>query len=491
MLTPTRREFARLARRASVVPVYRELAADTLTPVSAIERLSARSPHAFLFESVVGGEKIARYSFAGVEPFASFVRSGGRTTFGAAGARRREEIPGDPFEALRNVLARYRSAPVSGLPRFSGGAVGYFAYDAVRFAEPLGEGPPDRLGLPDIELHFFDSMLIFDHVTGTVKLVAGARTGEARSEAAAWRAAGERIEELTAALRRPRGPRLLELSAPRRSAPAGRSRFSPARFEKAVRTILEYIRAGDAFQVVLSRRQTVKVEADPLDVYRSLRFVNPSPYMFYLRHPSHALVGASPEVMVRVEGGCVHLRPIAGTRPRGRSESEDARLEAELLADPKERAEHVMLVDLGRNDVGRVSVPGSVQVDELMVVERYSHVMHITSSVAGRLRKGLDAIDALRAALPAGTVSGAPKVRAMQIIDELEPERRGPYAGAVGYLDFSGNMDTCIALRAVILKGGLGHVQTGAGIVADSDPRRELKETRDKAAAVLRAIEIA
>lgn len=489
MLTPSRREFDELARHASVVPVYRELTADTLTPVSALERLAPGRGHAFLFESVVGGEKIARYSFAGAEPFATFTCDGGRTTFGPVSSRKRETLPGDPFDALRSVLSRYKSAPVRGLPRFSGGAVGYFAYDAVRYVESLGSGPKPSLALPDIDLMFVDSMLIFDHVTDTVKVVANARVSEARSAAAAYRAAGERIDETCARLRRPRTPRLLEVgNEPPRRRLRPSCRFGPAPFERAVRKALGYIRAGDVFQVVLSRRLSVPVAAEALDVYRSLRAVNPSPYMFFLRHRSHSLVGASPEVMVRVENGAVTLRPIAGTRPRGRTEAEDGRLEAELLADPKERAEHVMLVDLGRNDVGRVAQPGSVRVDELMSVERYSHVMHITSNVTGRLEPGRDAIDALRSALPAGTVSGAPKVRAMEIIDELEPERRGPYAGAVGYVDFSGNLDTCIALRTVILKDGMGHVQTGAGIVADSDPGRELEETRSKAAAVLRAL---
>jgi anthranilate synthase component 1 len=491
MLTPSRRDFERLSRTASVVPVYRELTADTLTPVSALERVAKGRSHAFLFESVVGGEKIARYSFAGTDPFATFTCEGGRATFGPVGGRRRETfaVGTDPFDALRTVLARYRSAPVPGLPRFSGGAVGYFAYDAARYVESLGDGPPDRLCLPDIDLMFVDSMLVFDHVTDTVKIVANARPREARSIAAAYRAAGERIDEIAARLGKPQKPRLLEVGneAPRRRLRTV-SRFPPKAYENAVRKALEYIRAGDVFQVVLSRRLSVPVAADPLDVYRSLRAVNPSPYMFLLRHRSHSLVGASPEVMVRVEAGSVTLRPIAGTRPRGRTEAEDGRLEAELLADPKERAEHVMLVDLGRNDVGRVAVPGSVRVDELMSVERYSHVMHITSNVTGRLRPESDAIDALRSALPAGTVSGAPKVRAMEIIDELEPERRGPYAGAVGYIDFSGNLDTCIALRTVILKDGMGHVQTGAGIVADSDPKSELVETGNKAAAVLRAL---
>ena len=495
MLIPSRRDFDRLARAASVVPVHKELLADTLTPVSALERLARGRSRAFLFESVVGGEKIARYSFAGAEPFATFTCEGGRTTFGPASGGKRERFDAgtDPFAALRSVLARYRSAPVPGLPRFSGGAVGYFAYDAARYVESLGEGPPDRLGLPDVDLLFVGSMLIFDHVTDTVKVVANARVAEARSPAAAYREAAETIERIEALLRKPHTPRLLEIGAEpsgSRRAPRPSSRFSPPRFEAAVRAALEYIRAGDVFQVVLSRRQSVPVDAEPLDVYRRLRAVNPSPYMFFLEHRTHALVGASPEVMVRVEGGAVTLRPIAGTRRRGKDEAEDGRLEAELLADPKERAEHVMLVDLGRNDVGRVSVPGSVRVDELMTVERYSHVMHITSNVTGRLRPDRDALDALRAALPAGTVSGAPKVRAMQIVDELEPERRGPYAGAVGYVDFSGNLDTCIALRTVILKDGVGHVQTGAGIVADSDPRRELEETRSKAAAVLRALEL-
>ncbi len=490
MYQPDFKEFCRLARKGNVVPVYRQLLSDTLTPVLAFSRVAPKKGHAFLLESVIGGEKIARFSFLGCEPHLIFSARGNRTWMQKGKEISSEEVVANPFLKLREILSSYRSAPVKGLPRFCGGAVGYASYDTVRYLEHLPDVPPDRLNLPDVSFAIYDSMLIFDHINKTVKVVVNARV-DGGSVRAAYRKAAERIDELT--------ERLTKRSAlaPREISPAGEvrlrysSNFRKGDFLKAVERCKDYIRAGDIIQVVLSQRLKTPTSAAPYDIYRTLRVVNPSPYMFYLRTDDMHMIGSSPEVMVRLEGEVITLRPIAGTRPRGRTEEEDLALEEELHADPKERAEHIMLVDLGRNDVGRVSRYGSVVVDELMVTERYSHVMHITSNITGRIRKGRDAIDVLMACIPAGTVTGAPKIRAMEIIDELEPEKRGPYAGTVGYIDFSGNMDTGITIRTIILKSGVAYVQAGAGIVADSVPEREYQETLNKAKGLLKAIELA
>jgi anthranilate synthase component I len=491
MIQPDRRELRALARRGNIVPLVRRLSADTLTPVLALRKIAARARHAFLFESVVGGEKIARYSFLGCDPFLTFVCRGNEART-IEGRKRERWTTTDPFADLERLLSRFHPVPVPGLPRFSGGAVGYFAYDAARYVERLPPPPRDVLGLPDFYFMFFDAMLVFDHVTNAVDVIAHARLDEAPPRVA-WDRAAARIQALVRRLAQP-VPELQFDVAPRGEPKMRfRSNTSRAAFEAAVRRAQAYIRAGDVFQVVLSQRLRARTTKDPFNIYRSLRAVNPSPYMFFLRMSDLDLhlVGASPEVMVRVEGDRVTLRPIAGTRPRGRDEAEDRRLEKELLADPKERSEHVMLVDLGRNDVGRVCRFGSVAVDELMTVERYSHVMHITSNVTGRLAPGKTAFDALKSSLPAGTVTGAPKIRAMEIIDELEPEKRGPYAGAIGYVDFSGNLDTCIALRTLVLSGDTAYVQAGAGIVADSRPANEWQETLNKSKALLRALEVA
>ncbi len=491
MIRPGLREVRALARRGNLVPVVRRLSADTLTPVLALRKIAARAEHAFLLESVVGGEKIARYSFLGCDPFLTFVCRGADAQR-IEGRRRERWKTVDPFTDLERQLTRFRPVSAEGLPRFSGGAVGYFAYDAVRYVERLPACPPDRLGLPDFYFMIFDAMIVFDHITNTVDVIAQARHDEAPPQAA-YHKACDRIESLVRRLAAP-VPELTFDSEPRGEALTRfRSNFTRRSFEAAVRRAQRYIRAGDVFQVVLSQRLHATTRKDPFNIYRSLRAVNPSPYMFFLKMGAADLhlIGASPEVMVRVEGERVTLRPIAGTRPRGKDEVADRRLSEELLRDPKERAEHIMLVDLGRNDVGRVCRFGSVEVDELMTVERYSHVMHITSNVTGRLSKGKTAFDALEACLPAGTVTGAPKIRAMEIIDEIEPEKRGPYAGAIGYVDFSGNKDTCIALRTLVLKGREAYVQAGAGIVADSVPAREWQETMNKAKGLLRALEVA
>jgi anthranilate synthase component 1 len=492
---PGPQEFLELARGHSLIPVYRQLVGDTLTPVTAFRKIRD-GDWSFLFESVIGGERLGRYSFLGSGPFLTFqahgrsVRIEDRTT-----GRVRELTHDDPLRLLEETLAGYRAPQLPGLPRFLGGAVGYAGYDTVRYVERLEHPPADDRGLPDLSFALYDRMVIFDHINKTIAVVAHAHVPGA-GEAEVMRAYDEarrRVDELVGRLGREEANLPLTDIAPggavRREFS---SNFGPGAFEAAVARAKEYIRAGDVFQVVLSQRLTAETKAHPFDVYRTLRVVNPSPFMFYLRMgPELSLVGSSPEIMVRVEGDKVTIRPLAGTRRRGGSEEEDDRLAAELLADPKERAEHIMLVDLGRNDVGRVARYGTVQLADVMQVERYSHVMHICSNVTGRLRDGHSAFDALRSCLPAGTLSGAPKVRAMEIIDELEPHRRGPYGGAVGYVDFSGNMDTCIALRTIVFKGQVAYLQAGAGIVADSVPASEREETLNKAMGLLRALEIA
>jgi anthranilate synthase component 1 len=487
--------FCRMAQQGGLVPVYRQLVADTLTPVSAFCRLPSSSC-AFLFESVVGGEKIGRYSFVGVHPFLlleAFDRDVTLTTFengNAAGTPERFHVD-DPLKELEKLIAGYQAAPHPKLPRFCGGAVGYAGYDIVRYTEHLPNAPPDDRKLPDMSFAFYDRMVIFDHVQKTILVVGHART-QGRELRQAYEEACARVDETCQQLQTGQADLTLnDISLTGDPQLSFRSNFTQPAFEAAVRKCKEYIVAGDIFQVVLSQRLQLETKATPLDIYRALRIVNPSPFMFLLKTPHTTLVGSSPEIMVRVEDGEITIRPLAGTRQRGATEEEDKRLEQELLADPKERAEHVMLVDLARNDVGRVARYGSVKLSDVMIVERYSHVMHITSNVQGQLQPGLTALDALRAGLPVGTVSGAPKVRAMEIIDELEPTRRGPYAGAVGYIDFTGNMDTCIALRTIVLQEQTASIQAGAGIVADSIPECEYHETLNKAKGLLKAIDIA
>jgi anthranilate synthase component 1 len=486
---PTFDEFAALARGASLVPVYRQLIGDTLTPVSAFCKVE-EGDWSFLFESVVGGERVGRYSFVGSGPFLRFEAFGNRVRVEDAAGVTESEHP-EPLRLLQEMMADYRAPHVPGLPRFCGGAVGYAGYDAVRYVERLPNSPPDDRGLPDLCFAFYDRMVIFDHITKTIAAVAHARVdrGDLR---AAYDDACRRVNGLVERLQGPPADlKTVDVTPLGEVTLPYRSNFTPEGFEAAVRKCKEYIKAGDAFQVVLSQRLRTETKAKPFDIYRTLRVVNPSPFLFYLKARDLCLVGSSPEIMVRVEGDKVTLRPLAGTRPRGRDEEEDDRLAAELVADPKERAEHIMLVDLGRNDVGRVARFGTVQLSDVMSVERYSHVMHLCSNVTGRLQPGKSALDALWACLPAGTLSGAPKVRAMEIIDELEPQRRGPYGGAVGYVDFCGNMDTCIALRTLVLQGQTAYLQAGAGIVYDSVPALEREETLNKARGLLRAMEMA
>ncbi len=487
--TPDFATVRQLAANARLVPVYRQILSDTLTPVSAFHKLDD-DEHAFLFESVVGGERIGRYSFLGSGPFLQLEARGNDITITRDGQTTQRTVA-DPLHELQTLLDEYPAVSLPELPRFCGGAVGYAGYDTVRYCEHLPNAPNDDRQLPDLAFALYDLMVVFDHIRKVVLVVAHARTDTGNLEAEYQRAC-QRIDGLCERLQTPTddlSPRDIRLDGD--PTLSWTSDCTQDGFEAAVDRCKEYIRAGDIFQVVLSQRLQLETSARPFDIYRALRVVNPSPFMFLLRSPSVSLVGSSPEIMVRVEDGLTTIRPLAGTRKRGRTDAEDEALSAELLADPKERAEHVMLIDLARNDVGRVSQYGSVQLSDVMVVERYSHVMHITSNVTGQLREGVTALDALRAGLPAGTVSGAPKVRAMEIIDELEHHRRGPYAGAVGYLDFTGNMDTCIALRTLVMQGQTAYVQAGAGIVADSVPTTEYHETLSKAKGLLKAIQVA
>lgn len=459
----------------------RELPADLDTPVGTYLKL-ANSPYSFLFESVHGGERWGRFSFIGL-PCREVIR--------AEGTRIQRHVDGqlvetleatNPIEWLKSYAGRYRVSRVPGLPRFAGGLVGYFGYDCVRYFEPrINHLKPDLIGTPDVLLMRADELVIFDNLRGILILVVHARCGDTTD----IKRAQQRLDAIQDALAKPVTPALTE--APTHSSPQFVSGFTPQTYGAAIHRIKEYIRAGDVMQVVPSQRLSAPFSADPFSLYRALRRINPSPYLYCLNLGDHHVVGSSPEILVRVEDGEMTVRPIAGTRPRGANPEEDLRFETELLADPKEIAEHLMLIDLGRNDVGRVSETGSVRLTEKMKIERYSHVMHIVSNVVGRIRPGLHALDALMAAFPAGTLSGAPKVRAMEIIDELEPVKRGVYGGAIGYLSYDDNLDMAIAIRTGVIKDGILHVQAGGGIVADSDPAAEWEETMNKARAMLRA----
>ena len=498
---PEFEQFQAAARGgADVVPVYRQLLADRLTPVTAFELLgqgAGATQHAFLLESVVGSEKLGRYSFIATAPQLVYRAKDGRASVEGpsapkGGTTAAWDTP-DPLADLRRHLPPRRFHRDPRLPKFTGGLVGYAAYDLIRYyeREKLPAPPADDRGLPDVLFGLYGELVIFDHFDKSIKVVANADvTGSCGTEAA-YADACARVDRLVALLQKPVPGESGEIDPAGPVALPFESNFTRAAFEAAVERGKEYIRAGDIFQFVPSQRLRVRSAADPFDVYRALRVINPSPFMFYLKSPACTLIGASPEILCRVMDGRVTSRPLAGTRRRGATGEEDKALEAELLADPKERAEHVMLVDLHRNDVGRVAKTGSVKVDDVMTVERYSHVMHITTNVTGELADGMTAFDALRVSLPVGTVSGAPKIRAMQIIDELEPTRRGPYGGAVGYLDFAGDMDTCIALRTIVWQGGVFDVQAGAGVVADSVPAAEYEETMNKAKAMLKAVEVA
>jgi anthranilate synthase component 1 len=486
-------EFRALASQGNLIPLYQEILADFETPVSAFLKID-HGPSAYLLESVEGGENWARYSFLGSGSPGTICEDRGMAVF-TTGSRTRRIPYGSregetPLDRLREVMADYRPVTVPNLPRFVGGAVGYLGYDVVRCFEDISLHGKDEAGFPLFAFLLTDTLLIFDNVAQKIKVVANAYvpSGTSSELKRAYADATARIDRMIARLRRPlRRPRLRR----RRRPIVFTANMSRADFEKMVTRTKEYIRAGDVVQTVVSQRWETQIQTSPFEIYRALRVINPSPYMYYLRVGGVELVGSSPETLVRCEEGRVSVRPIAGTRRRGMTEEQDRRLEQELLADDKERAEHVMLVDLGRNDVGRIARKGTVQVDGFMRVERYSHVMHIVSQVNGLLDSGRAVYDVMRACFPAGTVSGAPKVRAMQIIEELEPTRRGPYAGAVGYFSFSGNMDTCINIRTIMIKGRQAHIQAGAGIVADSQPELEYEETCNKARAMMRAVELA
>jgi anthranilate synthase component 1 len=457
----------------NLVPVYREIVADMETPVSAFLKIN-RGGNSFLLESVEGGQKLARYSFIGTEPYRDLtVKSTDQT---------------DPLDIISKELRKYQVVPLEGLPRFAGGAVGYLSYETVKRFEKLPSPAKDSLNLPEARFMFVDTMLVFDHVTHKIKVLSHIKlNGDLEKE---YQKAVSKIDDLISRLQQPYS---VKKAAPGKVGPKSASKLtsntSRKAFEANVQKIKEYITAGEAIQVVYSQRLSRPTDLPPFEIYRALRTINPSPYMFYLDYGDFQIVGASPEVLVRVEDGNVMTRPLAGSRPRGKTPAEDAVLEQELRNDEKERAEHIMLVDLGRNDIGRVSEAGSVKVSELMDVERYSHIMHLVTHVQGKLRPDMDAFDALRACFPAGTVSGAPKVRAMEIIAELEPEKRGPYAGAVGYFSFSGNMDMAIAIRTMVVSQGTAYVQAGAGIVYDSIPSPEYEESLNKARALLKALE--
>ncbi|MCY4042438.1 MAG: anthranilate synthase component I [Candidatus Dadabacteria bacterium] len=484
MISPSFTEFKKKLKHGNLIPVWDEIPQVDDTPVSVFAKID-RSEHSFLFESADGTDKWARHSFLGSGSNCIFRARGRSVEIIENGSARTET--GDPFELLRKLLGRYKFVADPGVAPFSGGAVGHMNYDAVRLVEDLPASKPDLLGVWDLHFAVTFSVLIFDNTNSSVKTVVCAHCPDPGRAKEVYDSATEEIERLKSAVAAP-PPRS---SAPARGDGAGApsSNFERADFESAVAAVKEYIRAGDIIQAVISQRWHTPLDVKPLALYRALRELNPSPYMFLLKTGGQTLVGASPEVMVRKTGAVVESRPIAGTRPRGADAAADDALARQLLADEKERAEHIMLVDLARNDLGRVAKPGTVKVDSFMKVERYSHVMHMTSNVRGEIAPGRDMIDLVKAVFPAGTLSGAPKVRAMEIIDEIEPSTRGPYGGAVGYMSFSGDMDTCIAIRTFLIKDGSIYFQAGAGIVADSDPAKEYEETVNKARALIKALE--
>ncbi len=481
MFYPSLEEYLTLSRSYNMVPVYTELLADMDTPISIFKKV-CQEEYTYLLESVEGGENLARYSFIGLEPFLRYYCTHGTGTIENKDGQ--QKITGEPLGILEGIMDQYRAPKLDGLPRFYGGAVGYFGYDLVRYIEELPNRTTDDLNLPDCHFILTKLVLVFDHVRHKVKIVVNTQPGS--DPTISYYDALNRINAVIKLINEPQpavnGPSRVVGPA------AFVSNMPKEEFINKVEKAKEYIRAGDIFQVVLSQRLKMPLQGDPFDIYRTLRTVNPAPYLYYLNFGGTVIIGSSPEMLVRVEDGIIQTCPIAGTRPRGRTPAEDLALAKELLADEKEKAEHVMLVDLGRNDLGRVCAYGSIEINGFMEIERYSHVMHIVSTVTGRLKPGQTSFDALRACFPAGTVSGAPKVRAMEIIEELEPTRRGVYAGAIGYFGFTGNMDTCITIRTILVHEGMTYVQAGAGIVADSQPEREYDETINKAKALLETL---
>jgi anthranilate synthase component I len=489
MIQPSYREFCQLAKQGNLVPVYQELLMDLETPLSFFKRLE-RDKYAFLLESVEGSERWARYSFLGTRPQRIFKARGKQVEIVEHGNSRK--LTSDaPLKILEQLLEGYRPVTVAGVPPFFGGALGYVSYNAVEQFHQIANSKKDPLGLPEIFFLFVQTLVAFDNLKHTIKIIDNAHVDEQTDLRAVYDTSVKRIRKVISTLqKKPRGiePRDLTQAAGKRSF---HSNLTQARFENAVNTAKEYIKAGDIIQVVLAQRLETETPTDPFEIYRALRFINPSPYMFYLELEDLRVIGSSPETMVRLTGDTIELRPIAGTRRRGATPEEECELEADLLADPKERAEHIMLVDLGRNDVGRVAKIGTVEVNELMAIERYSHVIHIVSNVRGKLAADKTPFDLFVSAFPAGTVSGAPKIRAMQIVSELEPQKRGLYAGAIGYFGYNGNLDTCIVIRTIVMKGKKVYITAGAGIVADSDPALEYQETLNKARAMLKAVELA
>ena len=488
MFKPSLEEFKKLAKSGNLIPVYKEILADLDTPVSAYMKIGD-GDYSFLLESVEGGEKWARYCFLGCDPAVVVSSKGRNITIDENGKRQQSKIEsGTPLSAIKEILARYNPVDVPGLPRFSGGAVGFISYDMVRFFEDLPEDTADDLNVPDSQFIITDTMLVFDNISQTIKMVSNAFI-ESDDLDEVYEQTIKKIGLLEEKLKTP-----LKISTQANeevAQPKFKSNFEKEKFKGAVDKVKQYILEGDAIQVVLSQRLSFDIKKQAFDIYRALRTVNPSPYMYFLKFGDIEVVGSSPEILVRLEDEKVEVRPIAGTRKRGKNEEEDVVLEKDLLQDEKELAEHIMLVDLGRNDLGRVAKISSVEVNESFTVERYSHVMHIVSNVRGILKEGLDCFDVLEATFPAGTVSGAPKIRAMEIIEEMEPNRRGLYAGAVGYIGFSGNMDTAIAIRTLVVKEQTAYLGVGAGIVADSVPESEFEETMNKGRALLKAVELA
>jgi anthranilate synthase component 1 len=487
MYQPSFAEFEKLAQKGNLIPVYQEILADVETPVSVLMKLQNKD-HVYLLESVEGGEKWGRYSFLGTDAGVVFKVQGDKVVIDEKGRISTREHQGNPLNFLRELLNRYKPVSLSGLPRFYGGAVGYLGYEMVRYFEKLPPSPPDDLNLDEAVFVISDSLMIFDNVRHTIKVVACAYTEEADSLEDSYAASCQKIEAMIETIAAAASHKTIEATG---NEVNFKSNILPEQYKAAIEKAKEYIVAGDIIQVVLSQRFETDCRSNPIDLYRALRFINPSPYLFFLKMDDLTLIGSSPEVMVRKEEDTVELRPIAGTRKRGTTEQEDRSLSDELLSDDKERAEHVMLVDLGRNDLGRVAQTGTVQVNQYMVVEKYSHVMHLVSNVRAQLAKGKDAFDVLAATFPAGTLTGAPKVRAMEIINELEKVKRGPYGGAVGYFSFSGNMDLCITIRTMILKNGKVYVQAGAGIVYDSVPESEHQESLNKSRGMLQALRLA
>lgn len=490
MYFPSLEEFREKAKEGNLIPVYKEIMADMETPVAAFLKIDT-GRYSFLLESVEGGEKWGRYSILASNPSIIFKCKGNKVTVTRGSETESLESP-DPLYVLKELMDRYRPVKLPELPRFFGGAVGFLSYDMVRFFEDIGNTAADTLKIDDAVFVITDTLLIFDNLKHRIKVVSNAHIdGDADS---AYREAVARIDAIVDRLKAPL-PSAITLSIREREGVRGQVAINPEMTKEAylemVRKAKEYIKAGDIIQVVPSQRFSAELTAAPFNIYRALKLINPSPYMYYVKFDELTIIGTSPEILVRVEGESVDVRPIAGTRRRGKTDEEDRALEKELLADPKERAEHIMLVDLGRNDIGRIAEVGSVEVTELMTVERYSHVMHIVSNVRGSLKAGVDSFDVLRATFPAGTVSGAPKVRAMEIIEELEPSRRGPYAGCLGYFGFSGNMDMCITIRTMVIKDNTIYMQAGGGVVADSDPEAEYQETVNKATALFKAVEMA